>query len=170
MKGGIGKTLRKLRKNKEGVVEPINFAIAMMILIVALCFFMDVLRIGLQMQAISRLSTQCARIVAAQGGIQSSPPSGYPGGAANYITRSAFQDEVSDVARKNGINGQITATYPTSSLDYREKFSVEITFPYEWRMLNAINNWGLPPMRGTYRSRRTGVSEYKYDYNNWKGE
>ena len=142
----------------------------MMILIVALCFFMDVLRIGLQMQAISRLSTQCARIVAAQGGIRSTPPPGYPGGAANYITRSNFQDEVSKVARRNGINGQITATYPTGIKDYREKFTVEITFPYEWRMLNAITNWGLPPMRGTYRSRRTGVSEYKYDYNDWKGE
>lgn len=162
--------MRKLRKNKKGVVEPINFAFAMMILIVALCFFMDVLRIGLQMQAISRLSTQCARIVAAQGGIQSSPPIGYPGGADNYITRSAFQNEVSEVANRNGINGQITATYPTGNLDYRQKFSVEITFPYEWKMLNAITKWGLSPMNGTYRSRRTGVSEYKYDYNSWKGE
>lgn len=162
--------MRKLKINKKGVVEPINFAFAMMILIVALCFFMDVLRIGLQMQAISRLSTQCARIVAAQGGIMFTPPPGYPGGAANYITRSAFQGEVTDVMQKNGIDGQITATYPTSPLDYREKFTVEITFPYEWKMLNAITKWGLPPMHGTYRSRRTGVSEYKYDYNDWKGE
>lgn len=162
--------MRKLRKSKKGVVEPLNFAFAMMILIVSLCFFMDVLRIGLQMQAISRLSTQCARIVAAQGGIRSTPPSGYPGGAANYITRSAFQDEVSKVASRNGIDGQITATYPTHALDYREKFTVEITFPYEWKMLSAITRWGVSPINGTYRSRRTGVSEYKYDYNDWKGE
>lgn len=161
------KKKRNLKKNKRAVVEPVNFVIAMIILIYALMFGMDLLRIGLQMQSISRLNTECARIVAAQGGIGGSAPRGYPGGADNYVTSSKFNQEADKTTKRVKIEKNFKADYP-QSVEYRKTFETTMSFTYSWDMVNIV----LPVKirDGTFASTRTGVSEYKHNYDDWTGE
>lgn len=162
------KKRKNLKKNKRAVVEPVNFAIAMIILIYALMFGLDLLRIGLQMQAVSRLNTECARIVAAQGGIQGSAPSGYPGGVANYITSSQFDQEAAKTAKSVKIDKEFKADYPKTQVEYRKTFETKISFKYDWEMVNILIPGKL--REGQFVSTRTGVSEYKHNYDDWTGE
>ncbi len=161
--------MKKLKKDRRGVIEPINFAICIMILIVALGFFLDILRIGQQMQAVSRLNTEFARIVAAQGGISNSVPANYPGGDDNYVTLGEFRRTVDNVARSSGITGGINIERnPGDRIEFRHEFTTGLSFQYRWNMLDAMIPGRLPP--GTYHSGRAGVSEFKHNYDVWDGE
>lgn len=168
----------KLKQNKKGA-SSIEIIIGIFMFLIIMCFMMDVLVLLWKTSVVAQTNTQIARIAGIQGGIRNSAPSGYPGGNSNYININDLSSIVENKFKSAGIkksewiavigNGKIgkSGKVQTREYDYKEFFDIDIVIDYKWTFIGNIIPGNL---KGKFSSKRTTMSEWKYNYNSWSGE
>lgn len=170
---------KKIKKDKRGSMA-IEIVIGMLAFLYVLCFMNDLLVLSWKFSAISQINTKIARQAGVQGGFLTRPPTAYPGGNNSYTTIGELKTMVTDHLSKAGIKEdewvlkidgrQVLgggSMAPTSEIEYRETFETELIITYEWKAINGIVPGNLS---NSLTSKRPGMSEWKYKYNDWIGE
>lgn len=172
------KRIKKQLKTEQGGVDTVTFVMTVLMTLLLLCALLDIARLGWKFNAISQLNTNIARTASVQGGFRYSRPDYFPG---HYITMYDLENMVTQKMTNADVqNGEWYVRFSsggslgtlgrsqTPQIDYKDSFSTEIGFDYSWDFLNAL----LPgnPIRNQIHSTRPGMSEWKYDYENWIGE
>lgn len=166
--------LKKL-KEKKGV-SSIEFVIGLMILLMIACFLLDVMILGFQLQSYSSINSNFTRTLAVQGGVRTSAPTGYPGGNLAYTNSSALNQIVRTNMESSGIqpgsyqirvNGINFGSNSNIEVDYLGNIRTEIVLTYRWAF---TSNFIPGNIVTTHTSRRNTLSEFKYNFNSWRGE
>lgn len=172
-------------KNEKGSIA-IEAVIGTLMLLTCLVVIMDLVVITWKSNLISQVSTQVARQVGVQGGYLHSAPTGFPGGNNAYTNPYQLGQMLTEQFRSAGIEDHDWAiiikgsdgreyeysanrTTITSQYDYQEVVKVEAKLDYEWELSQII----LPLLKDktyTLTSKRSALSEWKYDYDNWENE
>lgn len=168
----------KIKNDKRGV-SSIEMVIAALIFLMLFSFMMDLLILSWKFNVVAQTNTMVARVAGIQGGIRSTAPRGYPGGNANYISSSEMTNIVRDKFNSAGIaardytfrvgSGRIggTSTSSSAAYDYMSEFDTVVTVEYGW---DFMSNFIPGELRNSMTSRRSTMSEWKYDYGTWEGE
>lgn len=174
---------RKRLKNKKGM-STLDFIINVFILLLLFSFLTDLFVISFRQYKVSQFSNELIRVISKQGGVRTTAPNNFPGGNANYLDKTEFQNIISDRLQDIGaINYRVrlykesggsetSVLYPVPTatnfvVDYQEYVRIEIRYEYKWSLMSAFIPGGL---KGYLNSSKVGYSEYKYDYSNWQGE
>ena len=166
----------KLFKNKKGEIGgALMFILIMFMVLSALLAILEGYMITRKNLGVANLTTEIARITAVQGGILDRAPAGYPGGDNAYTDSNEAQEMIRNQMRNLGfeenqyqlnINNTPIANNPR--VDYRENFTVSINATQPFTFVSRV--FGLGNLQMNYGTSRSGVSEWKYDYNEWQGE
>lgn len=161
---------RKIHGKRGSLV--IEIAIGIIIFVYVLAFLADVIVIGNKLRTISNVNNYLARTVGIQGGLASSPPSGYPSNA--YVSKSQMIDFIDQTFNAAGIksnewSGKINGRniFNDNHVDYGFPITTELTVNYQWNLLKHLlpGKWD-----GTVTSKRVVVSEFKQRYETMIGE
>lgn len=177
--------LCKVLKNDSGSIA-IEAVIGTLMILACLVVIMDLLVITWKSNLTAQVSTKVARQVGIQGGYRLKAPNGFPGGENAYTNPRELGAMITEQFRAMGIadgNWEMiitgedgrqyvynaTSTPVTGEYDYQQIIKVEVRLRYQWEMSQMM----LPMLRGrtyTLTSKRTTISEWKYDYDNWANE
>ncbi|MBQ3423046.1 MAG: hypothetical protein IJH34_15645 [Romboutsia sp.] len=91
-------------KNKKGAVEVIHSAVLMICVITIFVFFIDILFFTRSYIAMSNYVDGIARTISIHGGLQTSPPTNFPGGSSLYFTSSKIKSNTEAMCKKYNIN------------------------------------------------------------------
>lgn len=175
----------KLNENKGSSI--IEFAIALMMFVLIVAFFVDILTVGGKRFLIAQETTKISRVIGIQGGVGSAVPVGYPGGDRSYKTSLELYKQIDEKMKSTNIerdawsatlteydkNGQVIKEVlltPQTSfrVDYMHSMDIEISASYSWKMMNVITG-GLLNDANVGAKRHT-VSEFKFNFDEWEGE
>lgn len=175
----------KLNNNRGSAV--IEFAIALLILVMLIAFVVDILIVGNKRFIVAQETTEIARVIGLQGGVSSIVPAGYPGGNNTYLTSSEMYKQIEEKMKDSKIkNDEWTATLTeysktgqairrvtlnprtTFKVDYMNSMDIQIEASYNWTLMSQISG-GLLDEANVGAKRHT-VSEFKYDFDKWEGE
>lgn len=175
----------KLKEEKGSSV--IEFAIALLMFVLLVAFFVDMLTIGGKRFLIAQETTTISRVIGVQGGVSSAVPTGYPGGDRSYLTSLELYKKINDkMADTNIQTDEWTATlteYNTQGqiirelqltpqtdfrVDYMHSMDIAISASYQWTLMNFISGGMLND--ASVGAKRHTVSEFKYNFDEWEGE
>lgn len=175
----INSKLTKLKKDKKGVMA-IEIVIGMFMLLMILCFMMDLLILSWKFSVISQINSKVARQAGIQGGVLAKAPDGYPGGDSAYTDINELYSIVRETFENAGIEESEWRLYidgkhvlgsgtkvASRRIEYRESFQTKIEVTYSW---DFISNFIPGTLTNTISSKRPTISEWKYDYDSWIGE
>lgn len=162
---------KSLVRDKRGM-SSLEMVIAILIFIVLFAAFVDIAVIGIKFNTTTQAVQYVTRVAAVQGGIMNSTPTGYPGGSANYVTRSEMISHLNEVMGESGLEPEdwsitlngVSLKGGQHQADYMQSLQVRIRVNYEWQMLSGM----LP---GNFKffmeNQRSTVSEFKYSSSGW---
>lgn len=146
----------------------IEIVIGMFLLLTIFCFLTDVALLTWKFNVVAQTNSYVARTVGIQGGLLSSTPANYPGGDKAYITKSEMDERIQDNFKKAGIKPEdFSYSLSDYQADYGEMITTEIKTKYKWAM---VSNFIPGDVTNEISSKRTVMSEFKYRYDNFKGE
>lgn len=159
-----------IAKKKKGL-SSLEFVISILIFMLLFAPFIDIVVIGVKFGASTQAVQHVTRIVGVQGGMLSSAPTGYPGGATSYNTGSQVDNQVTNMLSKAGIKEgdysiKVGGSPITSGVayDYMDDIDVTMRVNYKWEMLSMM----LPGEFDFYlTNNRSTVSEFRYRYDSW---
>lgn len=171
------KNILKKCKEKKGMAT-IEFAIGVMILFSILVFFIDLFKISYIYYISNQQLNYVSRTLGIEGGIQSIAPQGFP---ETYYTSGQLLNAMDKTFNGIGINSSDVSIIindennkksvkltPTTNLkvDYTKGVNVELHVKYKWGLLGQM----IPAIKqdGEVVVKRYVVSEFKYDYNDWR--
>lgn len=178
---------KKLKNNNKKGSSAIEFVFGLLVFVILVGFTSDIVVITNKQYVVSQTANEIVRQMSLQGGIKRTTPVGFPGGTGAYTSSaelkklldSRFADEGIKVEEWNlelteyDASGYLVSKKTLSNttnfeIDYRNNFDIKITYNYHWGLLGNI----VPTMSKdrTVEQKRSAVSEFKYDYNDWKGE
>lgn len=180
--------LYKIKKellNKKGM-STIEFAISLMIFIFIFSFIFDLCLITYNQYAVSEQTTQMARQIAKQSGLESATPQYFPGGNNNYYTSS----EIYDIMKRKMNNLNVSEDDWNIAIKYEDKsnasqiqikqfnltsenlnnfnvrtnygdfITIEVTYNYTWGLWSQF----IPNIvKGTTVVERSAFSEYNHN-------
>jgi hypothetical protein len=159
--------LKGFKRNKKGIMA-IEIVIGMFMFLMILSFMTDVALLTWKFNVVAQTNSYLARTVGIQGGLLSSAPYGYPGGDAAYISYSEMKAKIEDNFKKAGIApSDYSFSLSTTQADYQEPITTRIEVKYKWSL---ISNFIPGSLTNTVSSTRTVLSEFKYRYDEFKGE
>ena len=186
------KTYDKI-KNKLSEVRGsqfIEFTIALFIFVVFIAFTTDLLIVGGKRFAVNQEVTEVVRVLGKQGGVVKDTPDGYPGGDDMYMTSNELLSKIERKmistglgTRDNGLWDVTLSEYDRSGnlvrtgrltpetvfdVDYMNSMDVQIRASYQWMGMKIILG-NMAPTSYVGAERHT-VSEFKYDFDEWKSE
>lgn len=165
------KKIKNLSKDKKGM-SSIEFGIGALIIIVLLCFAIDVAVFIYKFTVVSEVSSYVARTTALQGGALNAAPNNYSKLSQYYVTSSDMYGNLTKMFEKVGltdaewkveINDVGFKGHPTKQFDYQDIITVNVVMDYEWTFSKHV----LPLKPSTIGSAKATVSEYKYSYGSW---
>lgn len=166
----------KLFKNKKGAIgEALMFVLIMFMVLSGLLAVLEGYMISRKSIGVANLTTELARTIAVQGGVLDRAPAGYPGGDEAYTDFNEAQNLVRTQMTNLGFREnqyQITLNNQplvnNQEVDYRQTFTVAINARQPFTFVSKV--FRLQNVQMNYGTSRSGVSEWKYDYNTWNGE
>lgn len=179
------KTLKNKKKKKGSSV--IEFAFGLLIFVLLAGFASDIIVVANKQYVTSQTANELVRQVSIQGGLMNATPKGFPGGHNAYTTSSElfgllnkrFKGE--DIKQNewelelveydaNGfkVSEKILKRNMNFKVDYRSNFDINIKYKYKWKLMGNV----IPTMKDykEVEQKRSAVSEFKYNYNDWAGE
>ena len=151
------------------------FILIMFMVLSSLLAILEGFMISRKSIGVANLTTELARTVAVQGGVLDRVPAGYPGGDEAYTDINEIQNLIRTQMANLGfreneyqitLNNQPLAN--AREVDYRQTFTVDINARQPFTFVSRV--FGLQNVQMNYGTSRSGVSEWKYDYNTWNGE
>lgn len=159
--------LKGFKKNKKGVMA-IEIVIGMFMFLMVLSFMTDVALLTWKFNVVAQTNSYLARTVGIQGGLLNSTPINYPGGDSAYLTYSEMSAKIEGNFKKAGIKpGEYAFSLSNTKADYGEMITTEVKAKYKWTL---ISNFIPGDVTNDVTSKRTVMSEFKYRYDNFKGE
>jgi hypothetical protein len=159
--------LKGFKKNKKGALA-IEIVIGMMMFLMITSFLTDVALLTWKFTVVADTNSYLARTAGIQGGLLTSTPANYPGGSTAYVTKTEMDAKIKENFERAGItSGQYSYNLSKTNADYGEMITTEIRAEYKWAMLS---NWIPGNVTNEISSKRTVMSEFKYRYDNFKGE
>lgn len=176
------KTLQHRLNLKKGS-SAIEFVIALLLLILLVAFVVDIVGVINKQAVTGQYSNYATRVISTQGGVTKETPVSFPGGSNGYMTSAELLDNATEnLNKKAGIddfdvyleelnqNGDVASRVKLSNgstfkIDYQKRFNVSISYRYKWNLTSQM----VPGLNGTGERtvKKSGVSEYKYDYADW---
>jgi Flp pilus assembly protein TadG len=158
---------KALKKDKKGVMA-IEIVIGMFMFLMIVSFLTDVALLAWKFNVVAQTNSYLARTVGIQGGLLSSTPDNFPGGDSAYVTYGEMKAKIEENFKKAGIApGEYSFSVSPSQADYGEFITTEIRAQYKWSL---ISNFIPGNLTNTISSKRTVMSEFKYRYDDFKGE
>lgn len=150
--------------NKKGMTT-IEVAISVMLVVMALAGFVDMVNNSQKLDTASSVTGYVGRVVANQGGIQTTPTEHHVG---NYVSSDQMYREVKSILENGGIpekdfsltinNLEITPGTDMEVQDFGERMRVELKIHYKWDLMSQM----LPGvLDGEQISSRTVISSFK---------
>ncbi|WP_214873480.1 hypothetical protein [Exiguobacterium sp. s140] len=180
----------KNRLSEERGSQFIEFTIALLLFVVFIAFTTDLLIIGGKRFGVNQEVTEVVRVLGKQGGVVKDTPDGYPGGDDMYMTSNELLTKIERKMVSTGLGTrdeglwQVTLSeYDRSGnlvrtgrltpetvfdVDYMNSMDVEIRASYQWMGMKLILG-NMSPTSNVGAERHT-VSEFKYDFDEWKSE
>lgn len=179
------KKLYKKINNKKGS-NIINGVLGLFIFIILVAFFVDIATIMWKSIVTTQLTNSLERTLCIQSGVQTNVPTGFPGGNNNYVTSSQLYNDLKTQLKnkaniddfsvkiksydKNGDSNRTTTFNKNTKLqvDYRGRIQVQLKTHYTWGFIGNL----IPSLKQDkdFVAIRSGVTEFKYDYDKWIGE
>lgn len=176
---------QKCKRKKKGS-SAIEFVIALLFFVLFFAFTVDLAQIINKQYVVGQYSQSIVRTVAVQGGISQGAPTNFPDGSRGYRTSLNVYNQVAtklkDSAKIDSFdvyltsyneNGDVTSMVTlnpgtTFVVDYQKRFEIEVRYRYKWTITSQM----VPGLSSTVEKkvRRSGVSEYKYNYDDWGGK
>lgn len=177
--------IRKTLANKKGM-STIEFAISLLVFIMLFSFVFDLFLITYKQYAIAEQTTQMARQIAKQSGVEASTPYNFPGGDENYYTTTELYQTMDkkmsklnisksdwsiviktlDKSQPSGFQKKQFTLIPNHSgirTNYRDYITVEVTYNYKWGLWSQF----IPgEVRGKTVVERSAFSEYNHNLYN----
>lgn len=183
------KRVKELIKDKKGS-SVIEFAMGLLLFVTFVAFVVDLLLVGGKRFNVGQEATDISRTLAKQGGVMSVTPEGYPGGDTAYLTSTEMLQKIEKRMKRSGLgeygdgvwfvtltefdnegneirSGRLTPN-TNFKVDYMNSMDVKISASYRWRLMRFILADNAPDTPVT--AERHSVSEFKYNFNDWKGE
>lgn len=181
----MNKKLNKKLKSKKGFNTILN-AISLFVFIILVAFFVDLATITWKSIVTTQLTNDLTRTLCVQSGVQTSVPPNFPGGQNNYTTSSQLYNDLKTQLKdkanitdfkvtiksydKNGKSNRTTVLNSGTQLnvDYRGRVQVQMETHYTW---GFVGNF-IPGLKQDkdFNAIRSGVTEFKYNYDEWIGE
>ena len=185
----------ELKKKKRGLLS-LHGIVSMLLLIVLLSALLDMLVLSNRYMSLHDTVKELARTMAVQGGSRDMKPEGYPNNSYDSVELGRL---ISRSMQAGGFNGSEYTVYveytnfekgtdgtkdrsyrkpflfmkdgaltvkETDEIDYLHGFSVTIEASYNWIFTKYL--FGLPAAKLTASA--PGISEWKYDYDNWESD
>lgn len=177
------KNIIKKLKEKRGS-NVIEFTISLLIFVILFAFFVDIFSIAWKFIVTSQVANETVKTICVQSGVLTQTPKGFPGDS-QYVTSpklySNIQKLLKDKANidkftlklngydKNGGGTTSTILSPTTNfkVDYKGRVEVQLSVNYQWGLSKTLPGLSSEKM---ITAKRSGLTEFKYDYDKWIGE
>lgn len=161
------KKLKRFKKDKKGFMA-IEIVIGMLMFLAIVSFVSDVALLTWKFNVVAQTNSHLARQVGIQGGLLSSTPENFPGGSSAYVTKSQMDEKIRENFKKAGIKeSEYSYSLSTNKADYGEMITTTVKATYKWKM---ISNFIPGDITQEITSKRSVMSEFKYRYDDFKGE
>lgn len=158
---------KKDKKGKKGFIA-IEIVIGMMMFLAIVSFMTDVALLTWKFNVVAQTNSHLARQVGIQGGLLSSTPENFPGGSSAYVSKSAMDAKIKENFKKAGIKeSEYSYSLSTNKADYGEMITTTVKATYKWKLLS---NFVPGDVTQEITSKRSVMSEFKYRYDDFKGE
>lgn len=135
------KLFKKYINNTDGL-SAIELGICTLIILLCICFFIDLTTNMYKFDALSTTATYVTRTVERQGGISNNPPSSYNG---EFASTSELYADVKKIMNNAGVkDSEFTVTVNGTELKnnntsttkyYGEDITVKVTIKYNWGLV-----------------------------------
>lgn len=183
-------------KNNKGS-QTIQFVYILIIVVILLSFSTDCIKIGYKHYKISQFTNEISRRISIQGGVVTSMDyvgntvvgeGGFIGGSSNYMTYSKLEDTIRSYMGNLGLSDSDwtytitgndynpttkiktakTITLPNENngirVDYNDKMTLTCSYKFKWEFMSNF----IPALKeGSGAVKRTCISTFKYNYDDW---